>query len=129
MSFLIGVWVSILEGILFSVCYILTAKIHKTRRLWLMALFILIEIATVWLLYRGNEAVWPFFVHPYISLMILNVADYFYIKRDKFEKFFLWPFYVLPAISGFVLVWGWMFKIHAFKEIFGRYASFFIGSM
>ncbi len=119
MNYLGGFLISIVEGVLFSFCFIYASGLRKKRLPYLMLLFIIIEITTVWLLYKDNEAVWPFFVHPYLSFMIINAADYIFINRDRFEKFFLWPFYVIPAMSGFVLVWGWIIKIHALRELFG----------
>ena len=118
MGWVLWILICILEGILFSACLFMVSARNKNRRVHLFGTFILVEIVTVWLLYRNYENVFLFFVHPYLSLMIVNITDYFLVRRDKFEKFFLWPFFILPVISGFVLVWGWMFKIHIFRELF-----------
>ena len=118
MNYLIAALICILEGGIFCAAFVLFAGNDERRRIALMGVFMIIEVVSVYFLYRGNEAVWPFFVHPYVSLMAVNITDYICIKRDRFEKFFLWPFYVLPAMSGFVLVWGWIFKIRLLPELF-----------
>ncbi len=118
---MLNIWLCLLicisEGAIFAAAFVFVSNRYEGYRIPLMAFFVLMEILSVWLLYRNVETVWLFFVHPYISLMIVNIADYFFVKKDRFEKFFLWPFYILPALSGFILVWGWIFKIHALKEL------------
>lgn len=116
--------ISIAEGILFSAVYLFATKRRPKYRLPLMMLFMAILILTVYLLYGGqDEAVWPFFFHPYLSFLILDLADYYVNQKEKFEKLFLWPFFVLPAVCGFILCCGWVLNIHALPELFSALFS------
>ncbi|MBR1876126.1 MAG: hypothetical protein IJ805_03350 [Lachnospiraceae bacterium] len=117
MNYILWLLICIAEGVLFAAVFVAASKRDKRLRIPVMGVFIVLEIVSVYFLYRGYETVWHFFVHPYLSLMIVNIADLIFLKRDRFEKLFLWPFYVLPAMSGFILVWGWIFKIRALNEL------------
>lgn len=86
-----------------------------------MLVFIVLEIFSVYFLYRGSETVWYFFVHPYLSLLIVDLADLYFCKRDYFEKLFLWPLFILPAMSGFIMTGAWIIKIRAVSELLSSF--------
>ncbi|MCR5651932.1 MAG: hypothetical protein K6F86_12205 [Lachnospiraceae bacterium] len=122
---MINLWlcflICIIEGVLFSALFIfVTVKYHRFRILSMM-LFIIILTASVYFLYRNSETVWYFFVHPYISLLIVDLADLYFCRHDRFEKLILWPFFILPAVSGFVLTCGWILKIRAISELISSF--------
>ena len=120
---------SIEEGILFTLLVGLISKKRPAYRVFAFCLIVLFEIVTVVLLYSGQEESSFFFWHPYIVLMIVNLADYATYKRGfsagrlpglglsapALEKFVLWPLLVVPVLSGFVLTTGWLIKLY------GRY--------
>ncbi len=111
--------VSILEGAVFAAVLIPAVRRFRKAGPYLYGCFMLIGIVTVYLLYRGqDETVWPFFVHPYVSLLIVDLADLLVNKKSRYEKLFLWPFFVLPAMAGFVTCCGWILNIHVFRELF-----------
>ncbi len=111
--------VCLIQGILFSVLYLVITKRQPRWGLPLMVLFTGILIGSVYFLYREqDEAVWPFFVHPYLTFLMVDLADFYVNHKSRFEKLLLWPFFILPAMSGFVLCCGWVLNIGALKELF-----------
>ena len=114
---LIRLLLCIPEGLVFSALFVIVSKRYGKYRFFCLMFFTVLEILSVFFLYRDFEAVWVFFVHPYISLLMVDLADLHYCRKDRFEKLFLWPFFILPALSGFILTCGWMLKIRAFGEL------------
>ena len=122
-------WVrSVGEGILMALILGLVSKktpdIEKASagRTLAVAIFVVLEIVSVCLLYSGQESSTPFFVHPFIAFFIMNISDYAVYKRGTgdrravaVEKLGLWTFLVIPVLSGFVLTVGWLIKLY------GRY--------
>lgn len=105
------------EGLIFAALLVFVSKRYGRYRLLCQFLFVVLEVLSVYFLYRGFEAVWVFFVHPYVSLLIVDLADLYFCRKDRFEKLFLWPFFILPALSGFILCFAWMMKIRIFGEL------------
>ena len=111
------------EGLLFAALFVFVSKRYGRYRSLCLVSFVVLEILSVYFLYRGFEAVWVFFVHPYISLLIVDLADLYYCRKDRFEKLFLWPFFILPALSGFILTCGWILKIGALGELISAFGK------
>lgn len=105
------------EGILFSLILGIFSKKRPEYRVAALAAFMIMEILSVYFLYRGQETIWYFFVHPYIAFLIMDISDYAVYRRERFEKLVIWPLFVLPAMSGFVLCTGWIMKINAVGEL------------
>lgn len=103
---------AIVEGMIMAVIYVyVTRKSFKWT--WaVMAGLISASLICVVSLYHGQENSSYFFWHPYISWMMVNVADYLCGNNNWKEKVFLWPFVVIPIISGFELTIGWTIKIY-----------------
>lgn len=122
---MINIWlcpvICIIEGLLFSTLFVFVTKRYGRFRMAMMLIYILAEIISVYFLYRGFETVWYFFAHPYVSLLIVDLADYHYCRRDRFEKLFLWPLFILPAMSGFIMTVAWILKIRAIQELLSSF--------
>lgn len=118
---LLCITICILEGILFSILLVFVTKRYGRFRILMMPFFILVQIISVYFLYRGTETVWYFFVHPYVSLLITDLCDLYFCRHDRFEKLFLWPFFILPAASGFIMTTAWILKIRAIQELLSSF--------
>ncbi len=110
------------EGIIASLFLGLVSKKKPEYRTLYYAIFVLAEIAIVVMRYSGQENSSFFFWHPYIALLISDIADYATYRRGcgdskiiMFEKVVLWPFAVIPVLSALVLTVGWLIKLY------GRY--------
>ena len=122
-------WVrSVGEGILMALILGLISKrspdieTASVRRTAAIAVFIVLEIVSVCLLYSHQENSTLFFAHPFLAFLVMNISDYAVYKRGTgdiravaIEKLALWPFLVIPVMSGFVLTVGWLIKLY------GRY--------
>ena len=108
------------EGILFALILGIFSKKRPDVRKYIFALSMIIEVFSVYFLYRGQENALFFFLQPYIALFIMNISDFAVYKRAKMEKLIIWPLFVLPAMAGFVLSVSWMMKIRFIADLLGQ---------
>ena len=100
------------EGILLAVMILFLQKRNKKWEIPAYAAGIFLSIMSIWVLYRAQENSAYFFWHPYISWLIVDLADFFRNRKSIREKLLLWPVVVLPVISGFELAIGWLLKLY-----------------
>lgn len=100
------------EGILLSVPLILIQKKNRKWEIPAYAAGIFLSVMSVWVLYRAQENSAYFFWHPYLSWLIVDMADFLVNRKSAREKLFLWPVVVIPVISGFELAVGWLLKLY-----------------
>ena len=106
------------EGIIFSIILGAVSKHKPSLRSAAAVSFVVIEIVSVYFLYRGQENTLFFFLHPFIAFMLTDISDYAVYKRDNFEKLVIWPLFVVPLMSSFVFAMSWIWKIDAIGEFF-----------
>ena len=112
---------AVCEGIVASLILGLVSKKKPEFRLFVYAAFILYELISTVLRYRGYENPTFFFAHPYIAFLITDISDYStYIRGLRspreavFEKLILWPLIVIPIFSAFITTTGWLIKLYIF---------------
>lgn len=83
-------------------------------------IFIALMTAIDYAAFHWWEFVWPFFLLPYIVMLVPYLVTY--IRQEDKEVFHLMVmvFVIFPVFAGLIMSLAWMIKINFWGEVLGR---------
>lgn len=110
---------AIIEGILTGLILVAFSSKFPEKRIIFAGVWLIVEIASTFSIYIGQEESAFFFLHPYFVFLIASFMDLPYVlnirkngKKALFEKLILMPVFVIPIMAGFVETVGWLIKLY-----------------
>ncbi len=82
-------------------------------------LMLVVLIAADVLLFSRYELVWPFFLMPYVVLLIVYLIVSMRRSEGNALLTAIYMLVVIPVFAGFVMSVAWMIKINFWGELIG----------